>query len=728
MKEAAAVIMPLRAGDAAKTAGAPASEERDVAALFTSARTALRRNLGLLLLATLAGLAVGAALVALRQPVYTATAAIVIDPRLGDDGLGDQAPTIFLADALIVDSEVEVMRSERLMSRVAERLGLLEPGAQDNRGAVLDGLTDAIRIEREARTYVIRIRAQADSPEVARGIADAVADSYFAQRSEIQRGQARETGLWLSEEAARLSAALTEAERRVAAFMTAHDLTETREEDPVLRALLQLRAAKTDAERRISQVEAEAAALTAFLATAEADPAALAGMLDPALSDPTLTRLQTQLSDLLAQRSTLTDVAAATPIVARLAEALGTAIAQRAEARRQTAETLRREVALLDGRERALLARNALRQDLRIDLGALRREVGVLQAHYDALISREQAGRALAPLPGIPARLIERPVTPDRPSGPAPALVLATMAVAGLLVGLGLVFLREQLDDGMREVDGVTARTGLRCLGVVPQLNRRDVSALSAALPPWTRALPRIERRRLALAHAAQGNHCPDLIIALRRVLFALGIGKETTLRLGRDTPFRCVGVTALRAGEGKSFLAANLAMYLARIGHSVLLVDGDLGRRTLTRNFAGMVATDNAAPPQIVDASADLLRASLGPNLDLAFCAAPVADDEAGARSHAVLRALEATGHGCEIVVVDLPLAGPAADPPILAEIADDILLAAQWDRTPARALRTMLAQTPTLAGKLRGLILTQAKRPARLGRDFWRREATFG
>ncbi|MEL6236289.1 MAG: Wzz/FepE/Etk N-terminal domain-containing protein, partial [Pseudomonadota bacterium] len=719
MKEAAAVILPLREAHRDPVAPPVESHERSLADLVRAATAALWRHAGLLLASLCVGLALGAAVLALRVPVYTAQAAIVIDPRLGDDGLGDQAPTIFLADALIVDSEVEVIRSERLMSRVAASLGLIgqetDAGGPQHRAA-LDTLARAVLVEREARTYVIRIEARSDRPQMARQIADAVADSYFKQRTEMQQRKARDAGQWLSDEAKRLSEELMGAERRVAAFLTTHGLSESREDDPVLRELTQVRAAQTELRQRIAQAEAEAAALSAHLARAGDDARRLAELLDPALTDPALTRLQTQLSDLLARLSLDPNAptqTAGTALTDQLSAAIATEIARRADARLHSVETARREAGLLTAREAELAAQARDRRDRRIELSALQREADILRARYDALISRDQASRALAPAPGIPARLIARPVTPDRASGASAQAVLGALAIGGLLVGVGLVFLRAQLDDRLRDPDDVGNRVGLRSLGVVPRMTRRDARDLASALPPWTRALPRAERHRLALAQAARDTRCQELVITLRRVLFALGIGKETTLQLGRDTPYRCIGITAAGEGddEGKSLFAANLATYLARAGHAVLLVDGDLEKRTLTRSFAGAIGVEGRVPhPLGTDPGMELMRAPIDEGLELAFSAAPVTGGGGGAAAQALalMRALDRLGDTAkiptakiptakipmaemptgemptgeimtaEIVVIDLPALSANADPPPLSRLVDDTIVTA--------------------------------------------------
>ena len=144
----------------------------DLAELFRRTRSALGRNLWLILAAGLAFASLAAVLVNLQAPYYVARASLIIDPRVDESMGAVQAPTILLADALVVDSQVEVLRSEQIMQRVAARLDLASAASARlaaEHAAVPDsatlaqdvhrGLARSLDIEREGTTYVVRIAA-----------------------------------------------------------------------------------------------------------------------------------------------------------------------------------------------------------------------------------------------------------------------------------------------------------------------------------------------------------------------------------------------------------------------------------------------------------------------------------------------------------------------------------------------------------------------------------------
>lgn len=121
-------------------------------------------------------------------------------------------------------------------------------------------------------------------------------------------------------------------------------------------------------------------------------------------------------------------------------------------------------------------------------------------------------------------------------------------AMAGLLISAGLVSILEYLDDTVKSSQDVEEVTGLRTLGTVSHRPTLD----------GTRALPTLYDPTSAAAEAYR---------TLRtNIEFA-----------STDAPIRTLLVSSSNPGEGKSMIAANLAVAFAQAGRSVVLVDADL-------------------------------------------------------------------------------------------------------------------------------------------------------
>ena len=167
--------------------------------------------------------------------------------------------------------------------------------------------------------------------------------------------------------------------------------------------------------------------------------------------------------------------------------------------------------------------------------------------------------------------------------------------------------------------------------------------------------------------------------------------------------------VTSTHPGEGKSLLAASLAVELAAGGHRVLLVDGDLRH--------GKVHTMFGASPE--------------PGLsDVLSCGISVADairhdprtsvdylPRGSGSSFLPLDGEQILDHANKldrIVIFDGPPALATADPALLATLAERTLLVVRWGRTQRRAL-DLAAERLSMASRGEMAVVVNAVDPRR-------------
>jgi succinoglycan biosynthesis transport protein ExoP len=146
----------------------------------------------------------------------------------------------------------------------------------------------------------------------------------------------------------------------------------------------------------------------------------------------------------------------------------------------------------------------------------------------------------------------------------------------------------------IQSADEVELGLGLRVVGAVPSIARAQ------------------RQRHFALAEHGHDPQVLESIDAIRTLL----------LHNANVEPTRLVMVTSAVSGEGKTTLASNLAISLARAGRRTLLVDGDLRRpalhqlceQTLAPGFCEVLAGDVELPgavrPTTTDANLWLLPA----------------------------------------------------------------------------------------------------------------------
>ncbi|HEU5262520.1 MAG TPA: polysaccharide biosynthesis tyrosine autokinase [Gemmatimonadales bacterium] len=213
-------------------------------------------------------------------------------------------------------------------------------------------------------------------------------------------------------------------------------------------------------------------------------------------------------------------------------------------------------IAQLTARE-AELSRNVdsvaggLRQipPLAIQEARLQRDVAIAEQLFANIQQRFEEAR-LAEVSSIPeVRILDRADPPHAPLfNAAPALVALAFMGSLVLAIVGAVVL-DRVDSRVRYPDQVTGAMGLTILGAVPHVSRRNGG--DKGVGPVIEALRGL---RLRMVHA-HGEAGPILVT-----------------------------ITSPGKGDGKSFVAANLALAFAEAGYRTLLIDGDIRQGSLHR------------------------------------------------------------------------------------------------------------------------------------------------
>jgi receptor protein-tyrosine kinase len=159
------------------------------------------------------------------------------------------------------------------------------------------------------------------------------------------------------------------------------------------------------------------------------------------------------------------------------------------------------------------------------------------------------------------AEVVERATTPSSPSSPKPKRSAIIGAFGGLLVGLALALVREQLDRRVRHSQQLEEVFGLPVLASVPK----------------SRALGGQNEKALEQLPAGDAEAFQLLRANLRF--------------LNTDRELRSVVITSASAGDGKSTVALNLAKADAAVGKKVLLVEADV-RRPRLAGLLGLQST----------------------------------------------------------------------------------------------------------------------------------------
>ncbi|MCX9156656.1 chain length determinant protein tyrosine kinase EpsG [Niveibacterium sp. 24ML] len=158
------------------------------------------------------------------------------------------------------------------------------------------------------------------------------------------------------------------------------------------------------------------------------------------------------------------------------------------------------------------------------------------------------------------------------------------------------------------------------------------------------------------------------------------------------DTTRRALAVVSAERGEGRSFVAANLAVVFSQLGERTLLIDADLRNPRQHKNFKLDPRTPGLSSVLSGRANGEaLIRIPSLVGLSvLPAGAVPPNPQELLARPQFV-RLIEQVSKSFDVVIIDTPAADIAADANVVAARAGASLVVARRDHTPAPKIHAL-------------------------------------
>jgi capsular exopolysaccharide synthesis family protein len=279
-------------------------------------------------------------------------------------------------------------------------------------------------------------------------------------------------------------------------------------------------------------------------------------------------------------------------------------------------------------------------------------------------------------IPGESAQL------PTSPSSPDVKLYLALGAVLGLVLGLGYAVTRQVLDRRVRDPREIQRQTGAAVMAAIPVAKEVGESRLLFGFDAERRETPATE--------------------AMRKLRTNL---QYTSI----DDPPRVIVVTSPLPGDGKSFVAANLAMGFAAAGQRVILIDGDL-RRPVVASIFGL--KDDAGLTDLLARRATIPDIAHMPDPEghlAVFTAGPTPPDPSELLGSKRMRELLEELSEEAMVIIDTPPTIPVTDAAALASAADGVLLVASAGRTTYDMLHAALDSIHAAKGHVLGVVLNK-------------------
>lgn len=274
------------------------------------------------------------------------------------------------------------------------------------------------------------------------------------------------------------------------------------------------------------------------------------------------------------------------------------------------------------------------------------------------------------------AQVVDPAQLPTAPVQPRPPLIIAAGVFLGLLGGVALVLALERWFARIETAEDAAAASGMPVLGHIPR----------------NRAL----RRRSLVWGDAQLVEMQEAVRALR-----------TTLEFSVDFDGAVLQVTSGSPGEGKSTIAANLAVALAGVGVPTLLVDADL-RRPRQHEIFELPNDRGLSTLMAVHGSHVVPTPTAYENLSLITSGPPPPSptEMIHVRFESALRHLRSLR---SVVVIDSPPVLAVSDARLIAGRVDRVIVVASAGDTKPAALRQTVERLELAKAQVAGVVLNR-------------------
>jgi succinoglycan biosynthesis transport protein ExoP len=722
--------------------------ERDNTISFDELLGVVRRQ-GLLVggVGLLAGI-FGLAFALTTTPQYTATAKIIIDsPSMMLDQMnpfGDMG-----TDNATILSEVEVLRSEKVIGAVVDRLNLstplsdstvsqnivwrflswisrafsleagkdrsiatLEEDALAGRKLAIQRTIKGLEIKRLGLTYILSIQYTSPSPGLAAQVANTFASVYIDEQVALRFASANQAREWLKERIDELTKEAQAADLQVQQFRAESKLVTVDGRRMDEQQLGELNSQLVVAISAASQAESKYQRIESIIASGDVrslvtEALGSAIIIDLRQKYLTVSKQALELEVVVGKKHSR--VIALNEEMRRYEQQIFEELQRIRESTKSELAIARQTQADLELQVKGMSAVSAENNEVLVELRALEDRATTARAMLQTLLQRDQEAQQGQSFAMSEARIISAATAPTRPSYPNKLKFTLAAMLLGLVGGAGIGYLREIADRSFRHGRQIEALLDLPLICAVPLItedkasSRRGKSNLgSVKSAPQAKAKPELPSDRLV-----------DYAVTAPMSGFAEAL-RSIKLSSDMQAPSagaRVIGFVSSFPGEGKSTISKNFASLLALSGFRTILIDADLRAHGLTRyvdrdNQHGLVEVLNGEHPL-----EDVLRKEIASGLEILLSV--VNQDFFNSAellsSGPMNNLLASLRRNYDYVILDLPPMGPVVDALAVAPQIDSAILIVEWGKTPRQSVKTLLNSQQTLFHKCAGVVLNK-------------------
>jgi len=651
----------------------------------------LKRNRLLILSILFAVLVITAFYAFLSPKIYEASATLKMNT--GNESsllrLASSVPSFILPAGGVqsdYQTSIEMIKSRRTLEKVIDDLKLqqLDRFKKLSKDEIMKFLLEKIEVQPIKDTSLVKISFQDKDREFAEKVVDAVVNSYIQTLEEVAQNEASNTRKFIESQLPQIEERLNKAELALQQFKEKNKIFLIDEQTKLLlENLTNFESQLLQAKISMEEAKKESEAIQKILSKEEKMMVTSQMISD----NPVVVQLRSKLIDLNVElaglltkyKSTDQQVVALKRQISEVEKQLQNEVAKIVSQEQRTInpnyQTLLSQLITLEVRINTndayiqalekVISNYQSQVDglpkLERELFGLMREREIAEKLYTMFVQKREEARIQEAGASSGVSVVDEAFVPNIPVKPNKKLILAIGFVLGVFLGVLGAFGKEFMDKTVKDVREVHYLAG--DVQVIGQISKADEPNpdLITVVQPYSMAS---ENFRLI-----SGN-----------ILFSLPNGKSS----------KVLAVTSSVTQEGKSFVAANLAISFANGGVKVALVDLDMRKPRLEELF-GIKTSDGLSDYILSRVKIDdiCVQEVLGiKNLDFFPIGSIPPNPISVLNSSKIPELIEILKERYDLIVVDTPPVLPVADTSRMSNFLDGTLLIVRLNKTPKDAI----------------------------------------
>mgnify|MGYP000277059703 FL=1 len=314
----------------------------------------------------------------------------------------------------------------------------------------------------------------------------------------------------------------------------------------------------------------------------------------------------------------------------------------------------------------------------------LTRDLQAVQTLYETFLSRLKETSLQIGLQQADSRVLSEAPPFGRQVAPQVRRTVSLAIVFAFLVGVGIILVVQFTQRGIRSAGELESLSGQNVMGQIPLSPVKD---------------------RKKLLEYLRNKPTSAMSEAVRN------LRTSVTLTNPKNPP-NVIMITSSVPGEGKTTVAASLALNLASLGKKVLLIDGDIRRNTLSDYFKGVDTENKPGIVSLLDGDVSLQEAVLtlpDTGIDVLMSEKSVQNAADIFASEPFSNFMKTLREHYDHVIIDTPPVLAVPDARVIARFADAVLYIVGWNKTHREQVREGISELRSLGVTISGVVLNQ-------------------